>query len=334
MNARTGGRPTAGASSPASGENGAGRSSAGASSRHLCKPITKEEVVPIRSNATRPFHNRMALVFDFDGTLAPDSFAELLGGIGVDPEAFAEERVRPRVEEGWEETLARFYGLVEESRSRDDVSITEDHLREVGRRIDLYEGVTGLFGRVRDRAAGSLPDVEVEFYLLSAGISHILRGTPIAGEFREVWGCEFHFDDVGEASFVKRLVTRPEKARYLLALAKGLDPHSPEGDSDIYREVPSEELHLPIDQVVYVGDGASDMPAFSLMNSSRGLALGVHKAESPERWSGHSQMREGRRIQNLAPADYGEGSELSRSLMLCVDSICARIALRKLGAGE
>jgi hypothetical protein len=143
--------------------------------------------VPLISSATRGFYNRIAVVFD--GTLAPDSYRSLLESIGVDAGKFSKERVRPLVDDGWEEILTKLYCLIEESKGRDDVAVTKEHLARVGRETELYEGVPEMFGRVRERAREVVPDVEVEFYLLTSGIAEIPRATPVAGEFEEIWGC-------------------------------------------------------------------------------------------------------------------------------------------------
>lgn len=284
--------------------------------------------------ATLPFHNRLAVVFDFDETLAPDSFRVLLESIGVGADRFSKEWVGPLLKDGWEKTLAKMYCLVEESEGRDDVEITMDYLNGLGRDIDLYDGVPEMFDRVRDAACEVVPDIEVEFYLLTGRFVEIVRGTAIANRFRETWGSEYHFGEGGEVAFAKRFLTHPEKARYLLQLSKGLDDGAANGPSDVYREVPQDELRVPLNQIVYVGDGSSDMPAFSLLNGHDGVAIGVYHSDTVGGWSGRSKMREGRRVQNLVPADYAEGSELMRSLMLAVEGICKRIALRRLGAGE
>ncbi len=178
----------------------------------LRRPRQRKEV-PLISSATKGFYNRIAVVFDFDGTLAPDSYRRLLESIGVDAGKFSKERIQPLVDDGWEEILAKFYCLIEESKGRDDVAVTREHLARVGRETKLYEGVPEMFGWVRERARQVVPGVDIEFYLLTSGIAAIPRAIPVAGEFEEIWGCEFHFDGAGEISFVKRIITHPEKAR-------------------------------------------------------------------------------------------------------------------------
>ena len=222
------------------------------------------------THATQTCNNRVALVFDFDGTLAPDSFGALLERLGHDADKFKRERVEPLLDKGWDESLARFYRLLELSKDNAP-TITEEFLEGVGRDISLFEGVPEMFGRVREAARAVVPDVTVESYLLSAGILEIARGTAIAGEFKQMWGCEFHYGDDGNFSFVKQLVTHPEKTRYLLQLSKGLGAQE-EGvhPSDVYRDVPQEELYIPLSQVIYLGDGSSDVPAFSILNEHGG----------------------------------------------------------------
>ena len=131
--------------------------------------------------------------------------------------------------------------------------------------------------------------------------------------------------------FPRSVITFPEKVRYILQLAKGLGISGPDSPAEVYRDIPEEAWHVPLDQIVYVGDGGSDMPVFSLLNDSGGLTIGVYKAELPGAWSGHAEMRADRRVENLARANYGEDSELMRSLELAVGSIGKRIELRRLG---
>ena len=287
------------------------------------------------TTATKPLYKRIALVFDFDDTLAPDSYRSLVESFGVDYTALMQERVQPLLDADWDDILAKFYCLIEESRLRDDLKITNDYLENVGRNIRLFDGVPEMFDRVRNVAHNLLPDVEVNFYLLSSGILEIARGTPIANEFKALWGCEFHFDDNGEIAFIKQIITHPEKVRYLLKLSKGVNHSGEKGHpADVYRDVPQDELYIPLNQMIYIGDGSSDMPAFGLLNEHGGIAFGVFKANTAQEWSGYDSMHAGRRVENLAPVDYSEDGELMRSITLAVESICKQIALRQLSQGE
>lgn len=285
--------------------------------------------------ATQVFRNRIAILFDFDLTLAPDSFSTLLRHCGIaDPETWRKEHVQPLVKDGWEQILARVWSLVRLPHSESGSPVTAERVREAGRSIKPYDGVPEMFSSLRRSAEGIMPGMEVEFYLLTSGFVDLHRAVSFAGEFRDMWGTEFHFGERGELAFPKRIVTHPEKVRYILQLSKGTGTEGPNAPADVYRDVPDEQMHVPLDQVIYVGDGGSDMAAFALLHENGGTALAVYKSERAQDWSGQEEMRSRRRVQNLAPADFREGAELMRSLTLAVESIAKRVALRKLGQGE
>jgi phosphoglycolate phosphatase-like HAD superfamily hydrolase len=283
--------------------------------------------------ATTAFHNRLAVVFDFDDTLAPDSYETLLDQLGVDPDRFEEEEVLPLVEDGWDATLARFFRIVEEARRRDDLTLDRDFCRRVGEAIEPFPGVPEMFDRVTEWARAVADDVEVEFYLLSAGFVDIHREMSIADRFTDMWGSEFHFGADGEAVWCRQTITYSEKARYVLGFAKGVGVEGDNEPAEVYRDVPDAEWHVPLDQVIYVGDGASDMPVFELLGEYGGMAIGVVD-KSPEQWDALERVNPDRRVQNLAKADYTEGSELMRSLQLAVESIGRLIALRRRSQGK
>ena len=288
--------------------------------------------------ATEAFYNRLAVVFDYDDTLAPDSFTELLKRLGHERDAFNDERISPLEKEGWDHVLARFYSLIDESRrrkERGDSPISRSMLQTIGREANLFEGVEEVFDRVRERAAAACPGVEVEFYLLTGGAVEVARSTRIANEFEAIWGCAFAYaGENEEIHFLKRVVTHPEKVRYLLHLSKDGSTEPDVEPATVYEDADHGDLHVPLDQVIFLGDGASDMPAFRLMNESNGIAIGIFHQDNPESWRGRDDINPKRRVQNLAPADYSEDSELMQSLLLSVESIAKRIALRKLGRGE
>lgn len=287
-----------------------------------------------KQDATRPFHNRIALLFDWDETLGPNSFDFLLESYGVDPARFRKKRVKPLADDGWDITLAEMYCLIAESRSRED-PLTRDHFARVGKRIQTYKGVRPMFNAVRRRARSIVKDIDVEFYLLTCGFIDLHRHAPFAKEFTGLWGSEFHFNDEGHVEFAKQVITFQEKTLYVMATAKGLPAAGPNEPEDVYRHVAGEDMHVPFDQMIYVGDGASDMPTFALMHQHGGLALGVTKPDGDgSDWSGYAHMWEERQVQNLAPADFRRGSELLRSILLAVESIAKKIELRRLGDGE
>ena len=153
--------------------------------------------------ATKPFANRLAIVFDFDETLAPDTFALLLQDLGFDADTFKQERVKPLLNDGWDKYLARAYCLIEESKQREDKDkITQERLAKVGRELKPFEGVPEMFERLRQCARHLISDVEVEFYLITGGFVEMALNTSIASNFKAMWGCRFHYGADGEIKFI------------------------------------------------------------------------------------------------------------------------------------
>ena len=291
--------------------------------------------MPDADRYTRPVYRRIALVFDFDQTLAGDSVEALLDHVGVDRDEFVETRLKPKKDDGWDPIAARFQSLIEVSRERKDGPITREMLGEVGRRLGTFDGVPEMFGRVREAACDVAGDVEVEFHVCSSGIAEIIRGTPVYDEFASVAAGEFAYDADGGIAAAKRIVSHVEKTRYCHAIAVG---HTPIEDIttrpvDLHSPLDDDDVRVPFRQMVYAGDGSSDVPVFSLMNARGGLAIGV-RPSGGKAWKAGEDIRAGRRVLNLAPPDYTENGEMLRSLKLAVGAICHRVALSALSAGE
>ncbi len=281
---------------------------------------------------TRVTANRIAIVFDFDETLTPkDSFAALLEDCGFDVDEFKNNRVQALVDQGWEKYLARAYCLVKASEQL-DCKVTQSKLAEVGQNIALYEGTDQLFNRLQQEIHEIDDGIELEFYLISGGFVDIPRNTPIAKDFKQMWGCEFHYGESGEIEFMRKQMTHTEKTRYLYYISQGIE--KAENEKDLiynYQGSDPENLHIPLDQVVYVGDGASDAPCFDVMGQYGGMSIGIYsEGHSATDWEHIESISSTQKLSNLVPAGYEEGTELLRSLTLCVECIAKRIALRKL----
>ncbi|MBW4449683.1 MAG: haloacid dehalogenase-like hydrolase [Spirirestis rafaelensis WJT71-NPBG6] len=283
--------------------------------------------------STKVLSNRIAIVFDFDDTLVTDTVDSLLERLGIDALKFRQVKIRPLIDKGWDKILARFYALIEESK-RQGNKITQEYLARFGQELAPFDGVTKMFDHLQKRARELNPKIEVEFYLITCGMVELARHNCIAPHFKAMWGCEFYYGEHGGIEFVKKIVTHTEKTRYMFQLAKGIEGHQDDGQMFVYRDVSQDELHVPLTQVIYVGDGESDIPCFSLMNQEQGTAIALYKDTTPEEWGRDLSITESQRVANLASVDYSENSELMQSLTLAVESLCKQISLQQLSVGE
>lgn len=288
------------------------------------------------NQATKPTSNHIAIVFDFDRTLIPDdSFYVLLKDCQIDKDYLVKDRINPLVDKGWENYLARTYCLVKESQKRTNNKITKDRLTKLGKKIELCKGVSTMFDRLRAKMNQIDSDIELEFYLMSGGFVDIARGTSIAKYFKNMWGCELQYNDQGEIEFMKRQMTHVEKTRYLYYISKGIDQ---ENEKDLiynYQDIPTEQIRIPLEQMIYIGDGTSDIPCFTLMNQHGGIALGVHSDERMgTQWEHRDKISHSQKLTNLVPANYEENSETMNSLFFGLEAIAKKINLSKLSMGE
>jgi len=275
--------------------------------------------------ATLPVKEKIALVFDFDETLAPPTHEKLLEITGIDAEE-REKLVKGLLDDGWEKILARAYSWIkysQESRPK----ITRQMLQQAGQEMTLFEGVDTLFDRLRGFCLSD--DIEIEFYLLTAGFLELPRATSIAGEFKDMWGGTYAFNEQDGLVFIKSIVTHEEKRVYIQQLAKGTGVQGPNAPSDSHQHVNEEDMNIPFPQIIFVGDGSSDRPVFSLLHERGGIAIGLKKENAAE-WKENEKLKNTQKVDNLLETDYKEGSELMQCLQLAIESVCKRIMLRKI----
>src|SRR3546814_7042913 len=110
------------------------------------------------------------------------------------------------------------------------------------------------------------PRVQLEFYLICSGIGDVFRHTPIAHEFTDIWASEFNYGDDGAIEFPRRIVSFTDKTRYLFHIQKGIIGQASRGKPfEVNRKVPEDKLRVPFEQMIFVGDGYTDIPCFSLI---------------------------------------------------------------------
>ena len=271
----------------------------------------------------------IALIFDFDDTLAPDSTSGFLADMGVDVEDFWQRQVDPLLSQhDWDPVPAYLYRMIELSKSESHGRITQESLAQWGARLPMHAGVESLFGCLRAMVKEQHPQVQLEFYLISSGIGDVVRHTPIAGEFTDIWASEFIYDEQGGIHFPKRVVSFTDKTRYLFHIQKGIVGLSSRNKPfEVNKKIAEDKLRIPFEQMIFVGDGYTDIPCFSLIRRSGGVAFGVwdpkHREKRSRAWG---FIQEGR-VSNLNQARYDEDAELYQWLEEAVESLAGRISL-------
>ena len=279
--------------------------------------------------ATRPYIPRILLAFDFDRTLAADSIDAVLALYGV-PRARWEREFEEPLGHGWDAITRRGQALIDLGRAQGR-PLGQGVLREAGEDLRLFDGAATLPARLGAVAREIHDAIRLELVVLSSGYAEIIAATEVARAFDRVLASAFHFDAQGRAVCVKRAVSHPEKALYLEALGKGVAVDGANAPEAAGRDVDEHERHVLFDQMVYAGDGASDLQAFGFLTAAGGLAVAIAK---DGRFEDADVQRTDQRVDDLAPSDFSDGGETFEALSHAVRACAGRIALRALGKGE
>ena len=170
---------------------------------------------------------------------------------------------------------------------------------------------------------GKIKGVSIDHYVISSGNSEIIEGTPIADRFTRIYASKFLYDAKGFAVWPAVAINFTTKTQYLFRINKGA--HDWEDNSVINRFVPPEERPVPFENMIYIGDGETDIPCFRLVKDLGGLSIAVYANGARDQ---AEQYRSEGRVNFMAPAVYTENSELDCTVRTYINLVAARSALR------
>ena len=276
-------------------------------------------------------HVPMAIAYDFDGTLADGNMQEhqFLPEIGMKPKAFWDEAKRLTKEHQADEVLV-YMNLMLKKATAASVPVRRDDFKARGKAIRLFDGVTGWFDRVTEY--GRSKGVRIEHFLISSGNAEIFAGTPIATKFKRVYASKFMFDENGVAVWPALAVNYTTKTQYLFRINK--DAHDLSDKTKVNQFVEKKDRPVPFENMVFIGDGSTDIPCFRLVKEQGGLSIAVFKPRTKGAQEEAAKYLSDGRVHAVAPATYTEGSELDRMIKANVDVVAARAALLSLMTGE
>ncbi len=282
--------------------------------------------------ATRPYIPHIPLVtlaFDFDRTPATGSVGAILGDYGVDREEW-DRRYRQPLGRGWDDITRRGQALIDLGRDLGR-RLSRAVVREAAAAVRLYNGAMEMPERLREVAREIHDAVRLEFVVLSSGCADIVEASGIGRAFDRILASTFHYDAAERADCVKRVVSHPEKALYLAALDKGLNIDGANAPDRAGRAIGEHDRHAQFDQMIYLGDGASDLQAFGFLTDAGGLAIAI---DDDRELDSADQQTKPQRVDDPAPSDYGPTGELMAALTHAVSAATNRVALRALRRGE
>jgi hypothetical protein len=279
--------------------------------------------------------NTIAIVYDYDQTLSPSYMQDetVFPAFGINSESFwrrCSELVR---DNGYDNELAYMKVLL------DTLGMdrpTNADLKSLGQKLNFYKGIPEMFEQFRN---GLLTEeqlsygISVEHYVISSGLKVLIDGSRLQPYVRAIFGCEFDVDEQDRITFPKRVISHTQKTQYLFRINKGLLDVT----QDVNDHMDAAIRPIPFPNMIYLGDGPTDVPCFTVMKKNGGEAIAVYNPDDPARvgfkkcyqLSTHAD-----RVKHIAPADYRPKTHLRMLLEEMVEEIAGRIVAQRKSAVE
>lgn len=278
----------------------------------------------------------VAFLYDFDKTLCTTDMQDyaFIPSLGMTPAEFWAAANSFGRENRIDGILAYMYTMLQEAQRR-ELPFTREDLVEKGRGIVLFPGVEDWFGRINEY--GAEQGVDVEHYVISSGLREIIEGSSISGEFKEIYASEFYYDGSGKPVWPKLAVNFTAKTQFVYRINKGVLDVS--NDRDLNVSMPDDSKRVPFTNMIYMGDGLSDVPCMKMMRAYGGQAIAVYQQSNR---AGVEDLMVKGRVDYMFPADYSRDTALDKTVhnilrrMAISDALAEENAqqLKSIGSGE
>ena len=295
--------------------------------------------------------NIIACIWDFDKTLIPDYMqAPIFEEYGIDEKLFWKEtNLLPEYYHKRGQTVSKetcyLNHLLSFIRNGPLKGLNNSRLRELGKRLKFYPGLPNFFSNLQAHVTRKpeyvRANIRLEHYIISTGLGEMIRGSVIAPFVEGVFACELienppppnfiqqmemPIETDFEISQVGLVVDNTIKTRYLFEINKGSNKIP---DIDVNAAIPEDERRIPFENMVYVADGPSDVPVFSVVKRGGGRAYAVYDPGNMEEFAQNDHLLQAGRIHSYGPADYTEGSSTANWIKLHLDKICEDVLIRQ-----
>ncbi|TFG81916.1 MAG: haloacid dehalogenase-like hydrolase [Erysipelotrichales bacterium] len=265
----------------------------------------------------------VAFLYDFDKTLTPRDMQEygFIEALGItEAKEFWAIVSQTAEDEKMDRILSYLYVMVQQAK-RNGLKLTQELLASYGRQVTYFPGVETWFSTVNE--IGHAMGIDVQHYVVSSGLKEIIDATTIAKEFKRIFACEYLYDDQGEAVWPKLTINYTNKMQFIFRVNKGiLDINN---DVDLNTYMAESDRPVPLTNMVYFGDGLTDVPSMKLVKTSGGHSIAVY---TPASRHAAEMLAQHGRVDFIAPADYSDGGQLMEITRRILKHLAASDELR------
>ena len=259
----------------------------------------------------------VALIYDFDNTLSTRDMQEFtfIPSLGMTADEFWAASDKLAHQSGMDHILAYMYLMATKAREK-HISLSSDALKEMGKDVQFFDGVREWFSRIN--AYGDKLGLEVRHYVLSCGLKSMIEGCGVADEFYNIFACDYLYDENNEPLWPSIAINYTSKTQFLYRINKGVEDVGEHTKLNMY--MPRNERVVPFDQMIYIGDGLTDVPSMKLVRQRGGYAIGVYKKPSDA-----SYLVDQERVDFYLKCDYTDGGDIDTAMKSILDKISAQI---------
>ncbi len=210
-----------------------------------------------------------------------------------------------------------YMGLMLEKARAAEVPVRKKDFEEFGKKVELFQGVADWFPRINTYAKES--GVAVKHYVISSGLREMVFASPIGRHFAAVFASSFWYDHNGVAKWPALALNYTTKTQYLFRINKGslyVYDHS-----KINKYVPQHERPVPFQNMIFIGEGETDIPCFRLLTDQGGHSVAVYKPKTKGARARAQQLIRDGRVKFAAPANYREGHAVDRIVKAVIDKL-------------
>lgn len=252
--------------------------------------------------------NKIAIMYDFDLTLAPYYMQEngLIPRLNISSKDFWDKSNLYDKKLNMDMVLGYMFAVYDTCKEK-NIKLTSEFLNQCGENVEFYNGVLEWFENINKY--GKKMGFEVEHYIISSGSKEIIEGTKIAKYFKKIFASYFAYDENGEAFWPCQVVNYTTKTQYIFRIRKNLlddlsDCHQ------INQKEQDRSILIPFENMIYIGDGETDIPCFKLINEKGGKSLCVYNENNQSQKECAVKIFTDKRVNACARADYSKQGEL------------------------
>jgi len=266
----------------------------------------------------------IAIVADCDDTLAPDTTAQLLQHFKIKSKEFYENNVAELIDKGYDPSIAYMQAMLTLANDGPLKNLTQAEIQAFAKKVKWYPGIPEVFVKLEKEINDKYGKfgIRLEEYVITGGLADLIQASELGQVVEEIWGCNFAYDSTGKICGIKNVVSFTEKTKFLFSIEKGLRGVLRTNPYAVNQIQESEERPIPIRNMVYLGDGPSDVPCMSIVQKSKGYVIGILSDQRPYKtWA----LGYGRRANVTVPPDFRKGKHGWNQLREAVIQIADRI---------